>query len=84
MIKVHKAKIFEIYMWNDEFLLAGCETGRIKIIDVLNKKCCKELKKDVIGLNYSVTTIQKVIFSNNSEFLLSKCGNQITLWEYKK
>jgi len=84
MIKVHKAKLFDIYMWNDEFLFAGCETGRIKIIDLVNKKCCKELKKDFFGLNSSVTTIQKVIFSNNSEFLVSKCGNQITLWENKK
>jgi WD40 repeat protein len=84
LIKVHKAKLFDICMWNDNFLCVGCETGRIKIIDLVNKKCCKELKKDLIGLNSSVTTIQKVIFSNNSEFLVSKCGNQITLWEDKK
>ena len=84
VIKVHKAKLFDICMWNGDFLCVGCETGRIKIIDLANKKCCKELKKDLIGLNSSVTTIQKVIFSNNSEFLVSKCGNQITLWEDKK
>ena len=82
VIKVQKAKLFDICLWNDELLCAGCETGRIKIIDLVNKKCCKELKKDLIGLNSSVTTIQKVIF-NNSEFLVTKCGNQITLWENK-
>ena len=80
VIKVHKAKLFDLCMWNDDFLCVGCETGRIKIIDLVNKKCCKELKKDLLGLNSSVTTIQKVIFSNNSEILVSKCGNQITLW----
>ena len=80
VIKVHKAKLFDLCMWDDDYLCVGCETGRIKIIDLANKKCCKELKKDLIGLNSSVTTIQKVIFSNNSEFLISKCGNQITLW----
>lgn len=82
VIKVQRAKLFDICLWNDELLCAGCETGRIKIIDLVNKKCCKELKKDLIGLNSSVTTIQKIIF-NNSEFLVSKCGNQITLWENK-
>ena len=84
IIKVYKAKLYDICIWNDENLFVGCENGGIKLIDINKKKICKELNKDLIGLNYGVASINKVILPQYGECLISQSANQITLWTNKK
>lgn len=83
-IKVYKGKLFDICIWDNDYLFAGCEKGEIKIIDINKSKNCKELNKDLIGLNYGITTINKVYLPQYGECIISQCANQITLWGNNK
>ena len=61
-------------------LFVGSENGRIKPINLNTKKYYKELKRDLIGLNYGVSTIKKINPPQYGECLISQSANQITLW----
>ena len=80
IIKVYKGKLFDICMWNDEYLFIGCDNGKINLIDIKEKKTIKKLNKDLIGLNYGVTTINKVIIPRYGECLITQSANQLSLW----
>ena len=80
IIKVYKGKLFDICMWNDEYLFIGCDNGKINLIDIKEKKTIKKLNKDSIGLNYGVTTINKVIIPRYGECLITQSANQLSLW----
>ena len=80
LIKVYKAKLFDICFWNDEYLFVGSENGRIKVIDINKNKSYKELNSGLLGLNYGVTSINKINVPQYGECLISQSANQITLW----
>ncbi len=80
IIKVYKGKLFDICMWNDEYLFIGCDNGKINLIDIKEKKTIKKLNKDSIGLNFGVTTINKVIIPRYGECLITQSANQLSLW----
>ena len=67
-------------MWNDEYLFIGCDNGKINLIDIKEKKTIKKLNKDLIGLNFGVTTINKVMIPRYGECLITQSANQLSLW----
>jgi len=80
-IKVSNRILREICLWNKEYLFAGCDDKKIKLIDLNSGKIIKELKahKD------KVLSIKTIIHPKYGECLISQgAGNSsIKLWAIK-
>ena len=78
-INVSDKDLFDICLWNNDYLFVGCEEEHlIKLIDLqLNK-----VIKNFYGHKENVTTIKKIIHPQYGECLISKGGysDKFKLW----
>ena len=78
IIKIDNIIIYNICLWNSEFLFIGCSDKKIKLLDLQSGKIIKTL----IGHNNNVITIQKIYHPKYGECLISNglCNDQIKIW----
>ena len=80
-ISIQNKRIFGICLWNNDFLFAGCDDGKIRLIRIE--------KSDVVetfdGHNGMVLTIKKINHTKYGDCLISKGfkTEQIKLWGLK-
>ena len=67
-IIVSDLSLYGICLWNNNYLMVGCEDKSIKIIDLDKEKVISELK----GHENKVTMIRKLIHPKYREFLVSQ------------
>ena len=77
-IRISNSRIFSICLWNEDYLLIGCENKCIKIVKMENGKIIKSLighKKDVINL-------EKIFIPQYGNCLLSQGWTEedIKIW----
>ena len=77
-IKIINCILYGICLWNNEYLFAGCDDKNIKLIDL--KKGV--IIKDLIGHNWEVLTIKKIIYPKYVECLISQNSeiSEIKIW----
>jgi WD40 repeat protein len=80
-IKIHKNGINCLCFWNNEYLFAGCDDKKIRLVDLKNRKVIKKL----IGHDNIVFNIKKIIIPKLGECLLSQGENNetIKIWRNK-
>ena len=71
IIKVNKEGLREICLWNNEYLLVGCDDKTIKLINYKDGIIIKELK----GHIEKVISIKKIIHPQYGEFLFSQSSS---------
>ena len=67
-IIVSDLSLYGICLWNNNYLMVGCEDKNIKIIDLEKEKVIAELT----GHNNKVTMIRKLFHPKYREFLVSQ------------
>ena len=67
-IIVYDLSLYGICLWNNNYLMVGCEDKSIKIIDLDNKRVIAEL----IGHKNIVTMVRKLVYPKYREFLVSQ------------
>ena len=80
-IKINNGGLFGISLWNKNYLFIGCKSNIIKLIDINNKKCIKDLN----GHNNDVLTIKKFIHPKYGECLISQSykNDYLKIWGNK-
>jgi len=78
-IIVSDLSLYGICLWNNNYLMVGCEDKSIKIIDLDKEKVIAELK----GHKNKVTMIRKLVHPKYREFLVSQghLNDGFKLWE---
>ena len=79
--KINIGNIYDICLWNNEYLLVGCTDKIIKIIELKKGEVIKNLK----GHNKGVITIKKIIHPKYGECFISQgyMNDGIKLWVNK-
>ena len=79
---ITKKRLFGICLWDEKYLLVGCEDKTIKLIELKTG----EVINNLIGYNKIVLSIKKIFHPKYGECLLSQGNfdNQIKLWANKK
>ena len=77
-IKVSNYRLFSICLWNEDYLLVGCENKSIKLVELKNRKIIKNLA----GHTNDVVTIRKIFIPQYGECLISQGWNEgkIKIW----
>jgi len=80
-IKISKNGVSCLCMWNNEYLFAGCDDKKIRLVDLKNRKVIKKL----VGHDNIVSDIKKIIIPKLGECLISQGENneKIKIWENK-
>ena len=80
-IKINNDGLFGICLWNKNYLFIGCKNNIIKLIDINNTKCIK----DLIGHTKDVLTIKKLIHPEYGECLVSQSykNDYLKIWGNK-
>ena len=69
--------LYNICLWNNEYLFVGCENGMLKLIKIKNG----EIIKNLMGHTKSILTIKKITHPIYKECLISQGKDQrIILW----
>ena len=82
IINIIKGPLFDICLWNNEYLFVGCVDNIIKIINLKNGA----IIKDLVGHNNRVITIKKISHPLKGDCIISQgwVENKIRLWINKK
>ena len=77
-IKVSNSLLYDLCLWDNNYLFVGCDDKIIKLVDLNNGLIVKSLN----GHNDSVLTIRKVNIEQYGECLISQGykKDQIKLW----
>ena len=77
-IKVSNCRLFSICIWNEDYILIGCENKSIIIVELQNRKIIKKLT----GHTNDVVTIRKIYIPEYGECLISQRWNEgkIKIW----
>ena len=80
-IKINKNGISCLCLWNNEYLFAGCDDKKLRLVDLKNRKVIKKL----IAHDNIVLNIRKIIIPNFGECLISQGENNgtIKIWGNK-
>ena len=81
-IKVLHDWLYDICLWNNEYLFLGCNDNSIKLLNLKNEMIVKELK----GHNKEVISIKKLIHPKYGKCLISQgpLQNSIIIWQIKE
>ena len=81
-IKVSDNELYEICLWNKEYLFVGCDDKSIKLLNLKKGIIINELK----GHNNEVISIEKINHPKYGQCLISQGFNEdsIIIWEIKE
>ena len=81
IIEVSDKKLYEICLWNKEYIFIGCSDKSIKLLNLRNGIIIKELT----GHNNAVISIKKINHPKYGQYLISQGFNEdsIIIWEVK-
>ena len=74
-IKIHKNGVSSLCLWNNDYLFAGCDDKKIRLVELKNGKVIKKL----IGHASIVSNIKKIIIPKLGECLISQGENNETI-----
>ena len=77
-IKIGNQKLYGILLWNDNFLVVGCQDKSIKIVEMKNGV----IVNDLMGHNNEIITIKKIFLHELGECLISQDlgKSEIKIW----